>query len=367
MQTWHTRSHLIRSFALAAMLPLLVTGCNKKDKAATQTVAIVDGEEISVHQINTVLAKVNGVSPDSLPKVKREILEGLVEQQLAINLATSTKLDRSPEVVSAIENAKREIIARAALEHIRNAQPKPTDEEVKTYFDTHPELFSQRRVFNLQEIALDKATPNVADVRNKVAAAKSMEEVADWLTQHNIGYKPSAGARAAEQIPLEVLPTLHQFKDGQMGLIEGNEANFIVRVAASKTMPITEAQAQPRIKVFLANQRGAEAIKREKEAMKAKAKVEYLGEFAGGEAAFKAEAEARAKAAAEAKVAAEAKAKADAEAVAKQKADDQARAQAEAEARSKARAEARTSSTKASEPSVNPANINLEKGIKGLK
>ena len=368
MQTRLTHSHIVRTVALAAMLPLLVVGCNKKDKAATQTVAIVDGEEISVHQINSVLSKVSGVSPDSLPKVKREILEGLVEQQLAINLATSTKLDRSPEVVSAIENAKREIIARAALEHIRNAQPKPTDEEVKTYFTAHPELFSQRRVFNLQEIALDKATPNLADVRNKVAAAKSIEEVAEWLTQQNIGYKPSAGARAAEQIPLEVLPKLHQFKDGQMGLIEGNEANFIVRVAASKSMPITEAQAQPRIKVFLANQRGAEAIKREKDVMKAKAKVEYLGEFAGGEAAFKAQAEAKAKAAAEAKVAAEAKAKADAESLVKQKADDQARAQAEAEARSKARAEARTSSSaKASEPGVNPANINLEKGIKGLK
>lgn len=360
-------SNTLRCIALATLLPLLVVGCNKKDKAATQTVAIVDGEEISVHQINSVLSKVNGVSPDNLPKVKREILEGLVEQQLAINLATSTKLDRSPEVVSAIENAKREIIARAALEHIRNAQPKPTDDEAKAYFNEHPELFSQRRIFNLQEIALDKATPNLADVRSKVTSAKSMEDIAEWLTQQATPFKPSAGARAAEQIPLEVLPKLHQFKDGQMGLIEGNEAHFIVRVAASKSVPIAEAQALPRIKVFLANQKGGEAIKREKEAMKAKAKVEYLGEFAGGEAAFKAEAEAKAKAAAEAKLAAEAKAKADAESLAKQRADDQARAQAEAEARSKARAEARTNSAKASEPGVNPASINLEKGIKGLK
>lgn len=367
MQTWHSHSHLVRTVVLAAILPLFFIGCGKKDKVATQTVAIVDGEEISVHQINTVLSKVNGVSPESLPKVKREILEGLVEQQLAINLATSTKLDRSPEVVSAIENAKREIIARAALEHIRNAQPKPTDEEVNAYFTAHPELFSQRRVFNLQEIAFDKATPNLSGIRSKVAAAKSIEEVAEWLTQQGIGFKPSAGTRGAEQIPLEVLPTLHQFKDGQMGLIEGNEAHFVMRVAASKSMPITEAQAQPRIKVFLANQRGAEAIKREKTAMRVKAKVEYLGEFAGGEAAFKAEAEAKAKVTAEVKATAEAKAKADAESQTKLKADDQARAQAEAEARSNARAQARTNSAKASEPGVNPANINLEKGIKGLK
>jgi EpsD family peptidyl-prolyl cis-trans isomerase len=363
MQNIPLHSKLVRSAVLVALVPMLVMGCNKKDKIATQAVAIVDGQEISVHQINTVLSKVNGVSPDTLPKVKREILDGLVEQQLAINLATSNKLDRSPEVVTAIENAKREIIARAALEQIRNAQPKPTDEEAKAYFDAHPELFSQRRVFSLQEIAIDKATPNLAEVRSKAASAKSIEEMAEWLTQKGIGFKPSAGTRPAEQIPLEVLPKLHQFKDGQLGLIEGNDAHFIERVAASKTLPITEAQAMPRIKVFLANQRGVEAIKREKEAMKAKAKVEYLGEFAGGEAAFKAEAEAKAKAVAEAKAAAEAQAKAVAETVAKQKADDQAQAQADAEARSKARAEARASATKTSAPS----NINLEQGIKGLK
>jgi len=351
MQNLHIHSKIVRATVLVALVPLLVMGCSKKDKVATQAVAVVDGQEISVHQINTVLSKVNGVTPDTLPKVKREILDGLIEQQLAINLATSTKLDRSPEVVTAIENAKREIIARAALEQIRNAQPKPTDEEAKAYFDAHPELFSERRVYNLQEIAIDKATPNLAEVRSKVESSKTIEEVAEWLTQKGIGFKPSAGTRPAEQIPLEVLPKLHKFKDGQLGLIEGNDAVFIERVAASKTLPITEAQAMPRIKVFLANQRGVEAIKREKEAMKTKAKVEYLGEFAGGEAAFKAEAEAKTKAVAES--------------VAKQRADDQAKAQADAEERSKARAESRANAAKSSASA--PETINLEKGIKGLK
>ncbi len=364
MQIPFHHSKIFRAVVLSALVPFLVLGCSKKDKAATQAVAIVDGEEISVHQINNVLSKVNGVTPESLPKVKREILEGLVEQQLAINLATSTKLDRSPEVVTAIENAKREIIARAALEQISKAQPKPTDEEAKAYFDAHPELFSQRRVFNLQEIAIDKATPDLAEIRSKVATAKTIEEIAEWLTQKGTAFKPSAGARPAEQIPLDVLPKLHIYKDGQIGLIEGNEAAFILRVAASKTIPVAEQQALPRIKSYLANQRGTEAIKREKEAMKTKAKVEYLGEFAGGEAAFKAEAAAKAKAAADAKAAAEAQAKAVAETVAQQKAQEQAQAQADAEARSKARAEARASATKASDA---PANINLEKGIKGLK
>jgi len=357
----------ITALAVASAITLLIAGCGKKDKAATQVVAAVDGEEISVSQINGVLTRARGITPESLPKAKVDILGGLVEQQLAINLATSQKLDRSPEVVAAIENAKRDILARAALDQIANAVAKPTDEEAKKYYADNPALFSERRVFNLQEIALRKTTPNMDQVRAQVASAKSMEDIAAWLKSNKIEFAPNAGSRPAEQVPLEVLPKLHAFKDGQIGLIEGNEGFLIMRVVASRAQPVAEAQALPTIKVFLTNQRGAEAVKLAKVDMKAKAKIEYFGEFAGGEAAFKAKAEADAKAAAEAAVQAKAKASADADAVAKAKAEEQAAALADQEARAKARAEARAQSGKDKAGATNADAANLEKGIKGLK
>lgn len=355
---------LVSTLVLAAATCIIVTGCGKKDKAATQVIASVDGEEISIHQMNTVLSKATGISPERLPQVKQDILTGLVEQQLAVNLAMSKKLDRTPEVVMAIENAKREILGRAALEQIAIAQPKPTDEEAKQYFADNPALFSQRRVFSLQEIAIRKAGKDISELRERAANAKSIEEVAGWLKEKGIEFSVNGGTRSAEQIPLEVLPKLHTFKDGQVGLIEGKDAYLVMRLVASRVQPVTEAQALPTIKVFLANQRGAEAVKREKDALKAKAKIEYFGEFAGGEAAFKAKAQADAKAAEDAKAQEKAKAQADAEALSQQKAAEAAAAQADAEARSKARAEARAQSGATTEK---PVAIDLEKGMKGLK
>lgn len=356
---------LVSTIALAVVACLIATGCGKKDKAAaTQVIASVDGEEISIHQMNTVLSKATGISPERLPQAKQDILAGLVEQQLAINLAMSKKLDRSPEVVMAIENAKREILGRAALEQIATAQPKPTDEEAKQYFADNPALFSQRRVFSLQEIAIRKVGKDIGELRERAANAKTIEEVASWLKEKGIEFSVNGGTRSAEQIPLEVLPKLHAFKDGQIGLIEGKDAYLVMRLVASRVQPVTEAQALPTIKVFLANQRGAEAVKREKDALKAKAKIVYFGEFAGGEAAFKAKAQADAKAAEDAQAQAKAKAQADAEALSQQKAAEAAAAQADAEARSKARAEARAQSGSGTEK---PVVIDLEKGMKGLK
>lgn len=366
MYAFSLSSRFLAVALVASSTVLVVSGCDKKEKGATQVVASVDGEEISVHQINSVLSKARGISPDNLSKAKVEILGGLVEQQLAINLATSKKLDRTPEVVAAIEAARREILARAALEQIASAQPKPTDEEAQKYYAEHSALFSERRVYNLQEISLGKATSGMDQIRAQVASAKSMEEMVGWLKEKKVEFSVASGTRPAEQLPLEVLPKLHAFKDGQIGLVEGKENYLIVRVVASRVQPVTEAQALPTIKVFLANQRGAEAVKLAKDEMKAKAKIEYFGEFAGGEAAYKAKAEADAKAAADAAEQAKAKARADADAFAKQKADELAASQAEQEERSRARAEARAKAGKDQEAAKADA-ANLEKGIKGLK
>lgn len=367
MHSSFVSSRFFLSMLMATSAVFLVAGCGKKDKTATQVVASVDGEEISVHQINAVLSKARGVSPENLSKAKADILGGLVEQQLAINLATSKKLDRTPDVVAAIEAARREILARAAMEQIASAQPKPTDDEAKKYYAEHPALFSERRIFSLQEIALGKATQGLDQIRAHAATVKSMEEMSAWLKDRKIEFTVNGGTRPAEQLPLEVLPQLHAFKDGQIGMVEGKDSNLIVRVVASRSQPVSEAQALPTIKVFLANQRGAEAVKLAKDELKAKAKIEYFGEFAGGEAAYKAKAEADAKAATDAAEQAKAKAKADADVLAKQKADELAASQAEQEARSKARAEARAQSGKGQEGAATTDAVNLEKGIKGLK
>jgi EpsD family peptidyl-prolyl cis-trans isomerase len=266
---------------------LAVTGCGKKEeqqakKPATQVVAKVDSEEISVHQLNAVLSKASGLSQENVGQAKWEILGKLIEQQLAVTKATERKLDRKPEVMMAIDAAKREILARAYLQELAAAQVKPTTDEVRTYYGEHPELFAQRRIYRLQEITLAKNEQLLPALQGKVAASKNMEEIAAWLKERNVPFKPGGGVRAAEQLPLEMLPKVHALKDGQIALLATNEGMIVIRVTGSETQPVDETQAAPRIQTFLANQRTQEAIQREMKALKEKAKIEYLGEFAGG-------------------------------------------------------------------------------------
>ncbi len=259
---------------------LILGGCSKHEekKAATQVAVKVNADEISVHQLNALLAKAEGVNAENAARAKREILDKLVDQQLAVQQAIEKRLDRNPNIMQAIEAAKAEVLARAYLEQIAGALPKPTVDEARTFYAEHPELFAQRRVFNLQEIMMPASARE--EVKQLVGQSKTMQDIANGLKAKNIRFGANAGVRTAEQIPLDLLPKYSTLKEGQIAVIEAAQTTHVVLLLAAQIQPIDEAAAIPRIQQYLANQRNAETIGKELKQLREKAKIEFVGEFA---------------------------------------------------------------------------------------
>ena len=274
---------------ISAALALGLSACGSKDdkKVATQVAAKVDSEEISVHQINQVLSRSNtaGSTPQAVQAMSREVLEKLIDQQLAIDQATENKLHRSPDVVSQIETSRRDILARAYMQKIAETQPKPTPEEIRTYLTEHPQLFAQRRVFNVQEIVVPVAAGVSEQLRGFASSGKPIEEVAAWLKGKDIKFGGGSATRASEQIPLELLAQIHALKDGQSAVIQAPQSITLLHIASSQLSPVAEAVALPRIEQFLTNQRANEAVVANIKKLRADAKISYMGEFATADAA----------------------------------------------------------------------------------
>jgi EpsD family peptidyl-prolyl cis-trans isomerase len=260
---------------------LILSGCGGEDKkAATQVAAKVDKGEISVHQVNSVLARTPNLQPEQAKVAGRQILDKLIDQEVLVQQAVAGKLDREPKTMQAIENARRDILARSFIEKVSAAVPKPSSGDVKEYYGKHPELFAERRIYNFNEIAV-KVTPELLpQLEGQMKKAKSLADVTNWLKAQNVPMAANSTTKAAEQLPLELLPRFHQMKDGQIGVIPTKEAVLIVQLAASKTVPMDEKGATPFIEQFLFNKLRAEAVDKEVKSLREKAKVEYVGEFA---------------------------------------------------------------------------------------
>lgn len=268
--------------AALALSVVLSAGCGRDEnkRAASQVAAHVNSDEITIHQVNAVLARAPELRPENRAGAKKLALERLVDQQLAVQQALRRKLDRSPEVLQALEAARAEVLARAFADEIARHQPKPSSEEAGKYYAEHPELFAQRRVFLLEEISV--AQPEeLSGLAEVVAKARSTQDVAAWLKARDVKFTQNRGTRAAEQIPLEQLPKLHAMKEGDMRLVDAGAGRLqVVRLLASRTVPVDEATAGPRIQQFLFNRRASEALAKEMKEVRSAAKIEYRGEFA---------------------------------------------------------------------------------------
>jgi EpsD family peptidyl-prolyl cis-trans isomerase len=272
-----------RAAVLAATaLTVLLAGCGEKkdkDKPATQTAARVNKEEITVHQINYVLSQQRGLQPAQAASAGKQVLERLIDQELALQKAAEQKIDRDPRVTQQIEAARREIISRAYVERIGNGAPKPSPEEVKKYYDEHPALFKERRIYTLQELAIQATPEQVEQVRAKLMASKNVTEFADWLKANNIKFGGGQVVRPAEQLPLAALPAFAAMKDGQTIFNKTPTGAQVIILAGSRSQPVDEERARPAIEQFLLNDRKRKVVEDDLKALRAAAKVEYVGDY----------------------------------------------------------------------------------------
>lgn len=266
----------------AAALAVLVAGCGDKkdkDKPATQTAARVNKEEITVHQINYVLSQQRNLQPAQAASAGKQVLERLIDQELALQKAAEQKIDRDPRVTQQVEAARREIISRAYVERIGNGAPKPSPEEVKKYYDAHPALFKERRIYTLQEIGIQAPPEQVEQVRAKLMASKNVTEFIDYLKTNNIKFGGGQAQRAAEQLPLAALPAFAAMKDGQTMFNKTPTGAQVIILAGSRSQPVDEERARPAIEQFLLNERKRKVVEDDLKALRTAAKVEYVGDY----------------------------------------------------------------------------------------
>lgn len=278
-----------RSIRLMALLPVVVAatlaaGCGDKSSSegkASQAAARVNGDEITVHQINQLLERQQGLKPEQAEAASRQALEGLIDQQLAVAKAEEQKLDRDPQVVQLLDATRRSILARSYIEKAAAAGAgTPSADEVRKYFDTKPALFAERKVYALQEFTVPGTKEQYMPVLEQLKAVRTPAQYAEILKANNLKFNTNQVTQAAEGLPLAILDQLSKVGDGESLFITGPDGFKAILVVASKSQPATFEQAKPAIEQFLNVERRREFAQKEIKSLRAAAKIEYIGKFA---------------------------------------------------------------------------------------
>jgi EpsD family peptidyl-prolyl cis-trans isomerase len=257
-----------------------LAGCGAQESSSsTQTAARVNKEEITVHQIGAQLAQ-QAVKADKTPEVERQILERLINRELAVQKAMDLKIDREPKVVQAIDSARQDIIARAYADKLGEGVAKPTPADVKKYYDEHPALFSDRKVYQLQELAVEADAKQVEALKAALPPMKGAEELVAYLKDNNLKFVSTASVRAAEQLPLPALPVFARMAEGQSLLNPTTEGAQVIILRGVRSQPVDVERASRAIEQFLLNEQKRKLIADDMKALRAAAKIDYRGRFA---------------------------------------------------------------------------------------
>lgn len=270
------------------MLPVAVgvavcmTGCGERKTEATQVAARVNQSDITVHQVNFVLQQDRSVRPDQLDVASKRVLETLIDQELAVQKSVELKLDRDPQVVQALEAARREVLARAYKERVTQGVTRAGSDEARNFYDATPALFKERRVYSLQELVIDAPPAKQAWVNERLAKAKTADEFAEALKAEGLRYTGSHSVKPAEQLPMGLVDRFSKMKDGESAVLSEAPSLRVVFIAASRIEPVSFERAAPAIEQYLATLAKRRAIDDNLKALRTAAQISYQGKFVGG-------------------------------------------------------------------------------------
>jgi EpsD family peptidyl-prolyl cis-trans isomerase len=271
-----------RSLTLSvAMAVLVLAGCDKEEKKdATQVIAKVGDAEVTVHQLNHALSRLQGIKPEQAELARQKLAKSLVDQQVLVNAAMADKLDRDPNVLMDIEGAKREILAKAYMARHLTAG-KPAEGEVKAYYEQHPDLFAQRKVYDLLVIRLQNVDRDkLAEIGKRADAGASLVELQAFLSEQGFATSVASEQKGAEHLPLEALPKFAQLQARKVLVLSAGSNVALYEVVNSKAESVPVERAKPFIEAYLGNKSRAAQAEKLFADLKQKASIQYQGDFA---------------------------------------------------------------------------------------
>lgn len=262
---------------------VLLAACSHKTPDNSPVVATVNKEDITQAQLDYARSEIVLQHPAASAPENAQVLQGLIEQRLVSQKAEKDKLDRNPGVLQALESARKDALARYYLEQMTAKVPKPTDDEVKQYYDSHPANFAQRNVYVIQKIDARATAEQAPALAAAVQATSTPAEAIDLLKARtgsvNVSQTPQPAESLGPLLPrIAALPVGHTLALPQRG---GLSALTVVSVQQA---PVSPDQARVTIEQLLWNQRKREAIQAQSKSLRAVARIEYLGKFALGAA-----------------------------------------------------------------------------------
>lgn len=255
---------------------ILVSGCQRK--AEGQTVAVVNGQEITIPELNFALGQVQATGQSDKNAIRNQVLQKLVDRKLLAEQAQKEGVDKTPEFLNRQRQLNEDLlISMLADRRLKTAQ-LPSDQDVATFVANNPQAFAKRETWDLDQVGYTTSTD--PKVQSEIQNAHSIDALIAVLQQHQIAFTRGKSHVDTGTIPPGDYAKISKLPNGEPFAVPFGSKIIASAITAREPRPTPDENVKPAAVQAIRKNQTAKSIQGLLKSLRSTAKIEYQPGFA---------------------------------------------------------------------------------------
>jgi EpsD family peptidyl-prolyl cis-trans isomerase len=261
---------------LALSIALALCSCARK--AEGQTVAVVNGEEITASELNAELEHASLPPGLTREEARSRVLDSLVNRHLLVQEAKKEGIDKSPEFVTEERRLADALLMQLLVSRQLKTSELPSAQEIQAFETSHPEMFEKREFWTLQQ--LQYQPPDSPSVAKEIQATKSLDALADVLKKNGIPFNRSTSRIDTSSLPHDAYQQISSAGSGEPFIVTAGERSVASVIANREPAPRVGDEARSFALAKMRNDKAQDLLKARLKNAKETAEIKYQEGFA---------------------------------------------------------------------------------------
>lgn len=264
-------NNFIRVPVVVLACAVALSACDKKPEG--QIVAIVNGEEVSLSELNQELRGANVPEGADKKLIMRQLLQRVIDRRLIAQAAKEQGIDRDPEYIAMQRRGSEELLVQMYSRKAASGIKVPDAAALDKFMGENPAMFAQRVQLQLDQIVFD--APKSPEVLKQFEADKSLAAVR--ATAERLGLKVEAGKGALDTatLPPAVLKQIETLPPGEPFIVPAGNKVVVSVITGRQPVAIAPDQMRPIAVEALRGQQFGKIGEQRLKDVRQKAKIEY--------------------------------------------------------------------------------------------
>ena len=257
-------------------LSLALSGCDKK--ATGQVAAVVNGDEITLQEVNAELASAgvpNGAQKD---KARAAIVQRLIDKRLIEQQAKAAGIDRDPEFLTRQRQLNQSLLLEFYAKRAQDTIRVPDKATIDKFIADHPTNFAARAVYTVDQIRF--ASPTDTKVIANMKDLHSLQAITQYLDGQGIKYARGSNKIDSAQVPAAMMQQILALPSGEPFVVPTPQGVVASVITNKETLPLPSEQAQPLAVQMMRAQSLEDVVQQRLKDARSKAKIDYQPGFA---------------------------------------------------------------------------------------